>query len=620
MAVPSPNVPAVQAVASPPGPPRSGPWRFLVRFTGRLPLRVKLITTVLVLVIAALAAIAVAGVFVLRGYLNTSADQQVTHQLYQFNSFLDSNTYAGGETGGCAGQSVEVFVPSGSQIPQCQYGSPLPVLPSASWLKANNQQFATLPARSGNDVWRVYTEQVRLASNNGPVPGTVFVAEDIGDINHTVGRLVSIDLIVGGIVVFCLAIIGIAVVRASLQPLTEIEQTAGKIAAGDLTQRVAERDPATEIGSLGQSLNVMLARIEAAFHAQVTSEANARQSENRMRRFIADASHELRTPLTTIRGYAEYYRQRGFSRNGHAELDRQDLDRIMHRVENEATRMGGLVEDLLLLARLDQQRPLEQHPVDVLALAADAVQDARMVAPGREVTLTVGRDTAFLVLGDEARLRQVIGNLTSNALTHTPEQSPVEVHVRSGQIGWAASGPVVIAGPAVPPGLVPPPPGAIGSAMPAVVIEVVDHGPGLSREQAQRVFERFYRADEARTRQTGGTGLGLAIVSALVSAHGGAVSVESAPGQGATFRVALPLAAEAQGDDEDEDEAAPGELAGQIGWSGQSDASDIDGASDQSDAGGFGGGETRPGEVARGPWEPAEVPDVVEQRRWKPFS
>ncbi|MGH3157401.1 MAG: sensor histidine kinase, partial [Streptosporangiaceae bacterium] len=310
-------------------------------------------------------------------------------------------------------------------------------------------------------------------------------------------------------------------------------------------------------------------------------------------------------------------------------------------VEDEATRMGGLVEDLLLLARLDQQRPLDKHPVDVLALAADAVQDARMVAPGREVTLTVGRDTAFLVLGDEARLRQVIGNLTSNALTHTPEQSPVEVHVRSGQIGWAASGPVVIAGPAVPPDLVPPPPGAIGHAVSAVIIEVVDHGPGLSREQTQRVFERFYRADEARTRQTGGTGLGLAIVSALVAAHGGAVSVESAPGHGATFRVALPLAAEAQGGDEYEDDSvlAPGELAGQDSWGGQGDAGgwgdagDADGPSaasgwgspsDQGDVSGGGGqggdGEAASGGLARGPWEPTDAPDVIDQRRWKPFG
>ena len=181
-----------------------------------------------------------------------------------------------------------------------------------------------------------------------------------------------------------------------------------------------------------------------------------------------------------------------------------------------------LVEDLLLLARIDQQRPLDQHPVDMLALAADAVHDARLIAPDREVRLTVGHDTAFLVIGDEARLRQVVGNLMNNALTHTPDGTPVEVHVRSGVLGP-------------------------DQPVPAVVLEVVDHGPGMPPEQAQRVFERFYRADQARARQTGGTGLGLAIVSALVHAHGGTVAVDTAPGRGATFRIALPLAPEAQG-------------------------------------------------------------------------
>jgi two-component system, OmpR family, sensor kinase len=657
MAAPSPTAPAAGA-PGPAGRPRTGLWRSLVQFSARTPLRVKLITTVLVLVIAALALISIAGVFVLRNYLNTSADQQVTALFERFDGQLLDGQYPGGVQGSCFGQYMEAFVPTGDQLGTCQNGAPsLPRLPGASWLKTNSGQFATVPARSGNDTWRLYTKQTVVSGQFGPVAGTLITGEDLGNINHTINRLVSIDLVVGGIVVFCLAIVGVAVVRTSMQPLTEIERTAGKIAAGDLTQRVTERDPGTEVGSLGRSLNVMLARIEAAFHAQATSEANARASENRMRRFIADASHELRTPLTTIRGYAEYYRQRGgITQGGKSKLEREDLDRIMQRVEDEAARMGGLVEDLLTLARIDQQRPLDRYPVDVLALAADAVQDARMVAPGREITLTVGRDTAFLVLGDESRLRQVIGNLTGNALTHTPDGTPVQVHVRSGQIGWSPSGPVVIAGPDVPPGLVPPPPGAVAHAVPAVVIEVVDHGPGLSPEQMQRVFERFYRADEARTRQTGGTGLGLAIVNALVTAHGGAVAVESAPGRGATFRVALPLAPEAQGYEEEEEDPgdappAPGDdaEAGQEAWGAgpQGDGGPVwapppaapspftppawpagPGTADGPAAPGDGHGpdghgpdgpeiEQRPSPE---PWEPAELPDVVEQRRWKPFS
>ena len=254
-----------------------------------------------------------------------------------------------------------------------------------------------------------------------------------------------------------------------------------------------------------------------------------------MRQFVADASHELRTPLTAIRGYAEYYRQRGGAAGNGARhgvptsaepgldadgrLSEPDVDRIMQRVEQESARMGVLVEDMLLLARLDQQRPIEHRPVDMLTLAADAVQDARMIAPSRTIELTVGNG-AFLVLGDEARLRQVISNLMSNALTHTPDGTPIDVRL-------LAHGPD---------GHLP---------VPSVTLEVDDHGPGLNQEQADRVFERFYRADQARRRKTGGAGLGLAIVRALVAAHGGTTGVDTVPGEGARFWITLPLAAEA---------------------------------------------------------------------------
>ena len=196
----------------------------------------------------------------------------------------------------------------------------------------------------------------------------------------------------------------------------------------------------------------------------------------------------------------------------------------MQRVEQEASRMGVLVEEMLLLARLDQQRPIDRKPVDLLTLAADAVQDARIIAPGRKIDLSVGSGAAFLVLGDEVRLRQVIGNLMSNALNHTPDGSPIQVRV--------------LAGPRQP--------------VPSAVVEVTDHGPGLRPDEADRVFERFYRADQARTRRAGGTGLGLAIVSALVAAHGGTVTLDTAPGEGATFRVTLPLSPEAQSDEPDQ--------------------------------------------------------------------
>ncbi|HEY5989093.1 MAG TPA: HAMP domain-containing sensor histidine kinase, partial [Streptosporangiaceae bacterium] len=212
----------------------------------------------------------------------------------------------------------------------------------------------------------------------------------------------------------------------------------------------------------------------------------------------------------------------GAAAAGAGRLSTLDLDRIMERVEQESARMGMLVEDMLLLARVDQQRPIERRPVDLLTLAADAVQDARMIAPGRTIDLSVAAGAAFLVLGDEPRLRQVIANLMSNALTHTPDGTAIDVRI----------GPGGLAG---------------DPAVPTVMIEVADQGPGLTSEQAERAFERFYRADQARRRRTGGAGLGLAIVHALVTAHGGTVAVDTAPGQGATFRITLPLAPEAQG-------------------------------------------------------------------------
>jgi two-component system OmpR family sensor kinase len=385
----------------------------------------------------------------------------------------------------------------------------------------------------------------------------VVLAIDATSVYTTISHLTGIDVLVSTAVICLLAIVAIGLIRASLRPLREIERTAGAIAAGDLTQRVPERDPRTEVGRLGRSLNVMLGQIETAFRMRSSAAREARRSEERMRQFVADASHELRTPLTAIRGFAEYYRQRGVgpsadlsaesAPNGNGHLDKADLDRIMRRVEQESARMGILVEDMLLLARLDQQRPLELRPVDLLTLAADAVHDARVVAPERSINLTVASGAALILLGDEVRLRQVIGNLVSNALTHTPDGSPIEVLLRSGTLDKPQAGGYTAVG-ADPQDAV---------RVPAAVLEVTDSGPGLTAEQAEHAFERFYRADQARS--TGGTGLGLAIVAALVAAHGGTVWVDSEPGQGATFAIAVPLAPEAAADDgydaEDADQA-----------------------------------------------------------------
>jgi two-component system, OmpR family, sensor kinase len=251
------------------------------------------------------------------------------------------------------------------------------------------------------------------------------------------------------------------------------------------------------------ALNGMLAQIQRAVASSESSAEQARTSEDRMRRFITDASHELRTPLTTIRGFAELYRQ-GAAR---------DVELLMSRIESESRRMGLLVEDLLLLARLDAQRPLERHRVDLLALASDAVHDARSIAPKRDITMEVfdGPGTPE-VLGDEARLRQVLSNLVANALQHTPDSAGIALRV--------------------------------GTDGDLAVLEVCDEGPGMTGEDAQRVFERFYRTDSSRARTSGGTGLGLSIVDSLVYAHGGTVSVTTAPGRGCRFTVNLPRIAD----------------------------------------------------------------------------
>ena len=521
-----------------------------------MPLRVRLIAAVVALVAVALLAISIGGISVLRSYLIGQSDNQLVALASRGSSavayFLDS----GNKTFNL--DQALAWIEQGGQpqwpiSPAIVYGRPgnavllpAPQLPTNAWLAAHQGVIVTVPAQAGSHLYRIVAYSHTFDTPDGPLDGMIVSAVDVTTVYSTIGHLISIDLIVSLIVLTVLAIVGVALVRSSLRPLVEIEQTAQGIAAGDLSRRVPEWDERTEVGRLGRSLNTMLAHVERAFRERADSEAAARRSEERMRQFVADASHELRTPLTTIRGFAELYRQRGGLENGASGIPRADLDRIMRRLEQEASRMGVLVEDLLLLARLDQQRPLDSRPVDLLTLAADAVHDARVMAPRRSINLTVEPGAAPIVLGDDVRLRQVIGNLMSNALVHTPDGTPVEVRIRPGTPDGERAGPPAPQGQASAPrsGV----PGA-PRRWPTVQVEVADHGPGLAPEQAERVFERFYRADQARTRQAGGTGLGLAIVSALVTAHGGTVTVEPTPGGGATFRIVLPLAPEVVGHD-----------------------------------------------------------------------
>ncbi|WP_319459530.1 HAMP domain-containing sensor histidine kinase [Micromonospora sp. RTP1Z1] len=493
-----------------------------------VPLRVKLVASVLALVAGALVVISVSTAYFLHNYLVGQIDSELREAANRIQSIPPNglslpSDYLVVLTSRQTGQVTDF----GYDTTRFQEKD-LPPWPAdaAGFVQQQGKPF-TVRARGSSVRWRMlYTP---LA--NGQMAA---VGEHLTDVDLAVKRLAWIDLLVGGAVLILLASIGAAIVRTSLKPLVEIERTAAAIAGGDLTRRVPDPEegrpcPTSELGRLSRALNAMLAQIEAAFTARAASEAaarsaevsardaaasaqaseaRARRSEERMRQFVADASHELRTPLTTIRGFAELYRQ------GAAREPEQTAG-LLRRIEDEAARMGLLVEDLLLLARLDRERPIALAPVELPVLASDAVQAARAVDPDRRIELDIEPGAgALVVLGDDARLRQVIGNLMTNALTHTPPDASVTLRLRTE-------------------------PGNLA------VVEVADTGPGLTPEQAERVFERFYRADAARTRRAGGaatsTGLGLAIVAALVAAHHGTVEVTETPGGGATFRVKLPL-------------------------------------------------------------------------------
>ncbi|MBE1591064.1 HAMP domain-containing sensor histidine kinase [Nonomuraea angiospora] len=341
----------------------------------------------------------------------------------------------------------------------------------------------TAPGTSGPS-WRV---RATKASNGD----TVVFAQSLREVEQTQTSAVAIFVAVGVFVLLLLGVAADALVRLGLRPLTRMEATAGHIARGDFDRRVPAHDPHTEPGRLARAMNVMLDRLQSEIAARTDSEI-------RMRRFLADASHELRTPLTSVRGFAELHRRGG------------DAGEAMRRIEDEAARMGVLVNDLLTLAQLDEERPIERRPVDLLEVAADTIRDARVRVPDRQVRLA-GLDgplAPVTITGDDARLRQVAANLVGNALGHTPPDASVTVRV--------------------------------GRSHDLAVIEVSDTGPGVPTEHVPRLFDRLYRVGQGRSRADGGAGLGLAIVSAIVRAHGGRVEVDTAPGEGATFRVLLP--------------------------------------------------------------------------------
>ena len=346
----------------------------------------------------------------------------------------------------------------------------------------------TIPGDDGNPDIRAIAR---------PLPsgeGTVVISVALDSVEKTVSGLTGIFFLISLIVLISIAVVARSLIKLTLKPLNQIEKTAAAIAEGDLSARLPEVNPKTEVGRLTGSLNTMLSRIEESFAIRT-------ESESKLRRFVADASHELRTPLTAIRGFAELHRQG-------AVVGEEKTKELVSRIEKESIRMSSLVEDLLLLARLDQSRELTIDPVDINHLVKEAVASARAAGPDHEIAISTANDEVF-VLGDSMRIHQAIANLLANARTHTPAGTKIAVDILQDELETR--------------------------------ISVSDNGPGLSDADQERVFERFFRADPSRVRVSGeGSGLGLAIVDAVMKAHGGSVEVKSKLGEGATFTIIFP--------------------------------------------------------------------------------
>ena len=458
---------------------------------GRLSLRARLLLAVLVLTAAGLVAADVATYRALSSFLLDRTDSSLEESAHSIR-------HPGGDREAPPGVAVEVRSADGTTVL-----ATLPTIAIPGQGTPNPRLPDTIPPpteRDGREAVRTFTVpgegggryRVRASAEEGATAMLV-VSTSLADVDSTLHRLLLIELIVTALVIGGIAGLGLWLVRLGLKPLDAIGDTAAAIAAGDLSRRVERAEDRTEVGRLGLSLNAMLAQIESAFRAREAS-------ERRLRRFVADASHELRTPLAAVRAYAELFDRGAADRP-------DDLERSMKGIGRESERMSLLVDDLLLLARLDDGRPLERDRVQLDEVVGEAVETAHAVDPGRPIELRI--DPA-VVIGDRDRLRQIVDNLLSNVRAHTPPGTPVSVSVRGGN----------------------------GTAE----IAVRDSGPGLDEEHLAHVFERFYRADSSRARASGGVGLGLSIVAAVSEAHGGHVSARSRPGEGATFEIALPLA------------------------------------------------------------------------------
>ncbi|MFK0041222.1 ATP-binding protein [Paenarthrobacter sp. NPDC090517] len=468
-------------------------------------LRSQLVAIIMGLLLLALAATGAGTLTLVKSYLQGQVDDKLkaavalAQDQQSFDRLAQPNPAPPTDSTVPTDYSLTLYVPGLEPYPFGGSQSDRPAIANITAAEAKLRGNSPFQVRgTAGTNWRVVAIGVTANGQNG----VVIIGLPLTPVDKVMEHAVLVVVGVGLLTLVLAFFIATWTVARSFRPLAKVEKTAAAIAAGDLSRRVEVDNPHTEVGRLGGSLNAMLAHIEASFAARAAS-------EGRMRRFAADASHELRTPLVTIRGFSELYRHGALA-------TKEDVAMAMGRIESEAKRMGSMVEDLLMLARLDEQRPLQLKPVDLQLLAHDAVVDTKASCGDRSITLT-GLDgaapTAAPVQGDEAKLRQVIGNLVGNALRYTPEGSPIELAV----------------------GVRNTPTGSVS------VIEIRDHGPGIPESETNKIFERFYRADTSRTRETGGSGLGLAIVAAIVSSHGGTVQVAETDGGGATLVVSLPF-------------------------------------------------------------------------------
>jgi len=460
----------------------------------RLPLRWRLIAILLTLLLAALTLTSAATAFLMKRELISRVDDNLRKSSASIaNRAVD---VLQGTTDRMPTGYAVVIIPTDGSRPTAIPATDVDAYPAISDLSLEDSRVVTgTPFTLGTDGSTLQWRAVAKASQGGDA--IAVVAQPLADIHKTVWRLVQMAVLIGLLTIAVSAVLAWFAVARAFRPLTKIEDTAAAIAAGDLSQRAPESDAPHEVASLSRSFNAMLTHVEESFDVRAAS-------QERMRDFVADASHELRTPLATVRGYAELYRQ--------GAVPATAVPETMARIESEAARMSNLVDDLLLLARLDEARPVEFAPLDLTVVAAEAVAAARVRDPARRIVVQplAGALSPTLVHAEEAGMHQVLGNLLTNAIRHTPPGTPVEV--------------------------------VVGRRDDRAVVEVRDHGPGVEEATRTKVFERFFREDKARSRANGGTGLGLAIVAAIVGRHKGRVGIANTPGGGATFVVELPAA------------------------------------------------------------------------------